>query len=827
MSDGPYDVFLSYAHRSEAELADALEPELTGRGLRVFRDISQIDDFESIAARLADALARSRALVALYSPTYPTRRGCQWELTGAYIACEQRGIDPVERLLVVNVAPDPDDRVGHILPETLRVQSIHGPQDRSAAEIAEAIAARLEVLDATCFGEGGVGLGPPRVLPALRTGSELFVGRLPEMWQIHGALRNRAREALGGRVAPAIVHAAGMGGMGKSLLAEEYALRYHAAYPGGVLWIPLGGTEAGIEGARANADIALRQVADQLQIDTPDRTLGQVKAAVQERMLGDGPVLAVLDDLPPSAPRALIDEIAFTEPAVAQLITTRDATYGEGMIGNRILIDTLPDEEGRRLLAAHGGIGADDPIAGEIVERLGGHALALDVAGAYLALAGDPQSFLDRLDHPSDDVIELAGKLSDTLPNDHQTSVAITLRASIEHLSEEATMVLEVAAVLSTAEMPVELIRRVLARDRREGVSADAVLIGLTGPEGLRDHSLAGQSEQTKAWGVHGLVSRVMTQQLLSAERTRALHTAALDTLTELIIEHQSTPRDPLLDAALAHGHALAGSEDDERSLLLASWVGHAEEWRGNDAGARVLAERVFEGVRRILGEEHPDTLTTMNNLARTLQAQGDLAGARELHGSVLEARRRILGEEHLDTLTSMNNLATTLAVQGDLPGARGLQERVVEGLRRILGEEHPRTLASMNNLSTTLQAQGDLPGARELQERVLEARRRILGEEHPNTLTSKNNLAETLQAQGDLVGARELHELALEARRRTLGEEHPETLGSMINLAATLQDQGDLAGARAFLEDGLRTAEVALGKDHPITVIIRQLRDT
>ena len=48
----------------------------------------------------------------------------------------------------------------------------------------------------------------------------------------------------------------------------------------------------------------------------------------------------------------------------------------------------------------------------------------------------------------------------------------------------------------------------------------------------------------------------------------------------------------------------------------------------------------------------------SMNNLADTLRAQGDLNGARELQEKVLEIRRRILGEEHPDTLTSMNNLA-------------------------------------------------------------------------------------------------------------------------------------------------------------------------
>src|SRR5260370_42566242 len=79
-------------------------------------------------------------------------------------------------------------------------------------------------------------------------------------------------------------------------------------------------------------------------------------------------------------------------------------------------------------------------------------------------------------------------------------------------------------------------------------------------------------------------------------------------------------------------------------------------------AGGRGFGGEVLEARRRILGEEHPDTLNSISNLARTLAAQGDLAGARRLEEPVLEARRRILGEEHPDTLTSMDNLARTIA---------------------------------------------------------------------------------------------------------------------------------------------------------------------
>jgi len=100
------------------------------------------------------------------------------------------------------------------------------------------------------------------------------------------------------------------------------------------------------------------------------------------------------------------------------------------------------------------------------------------------------------------------------------------------------------------------------------------------------------------------------------------------------------------------------------------------------------------------LGEEHPSTLTTVNDLAVTLYAQGEVARARMFQEQVLEERRRLLGGEHSDTLSTMNCLAVTLYRQGDLVGARQLQEQVVEARRRLLGEEHPSTLRAMTELA-------------------------------------------------------------------------------------------------------------------------------
>jgi hypothetical protein len=61
---------------------------------------------------------------------------------------------------------------------------------------------------------------------------------------------------------------------------------------------------------------------------------------------------------------------------------------------------------------------------------------------------------------------------------------------------------------------------------------------------------------------------------------------------------------------------------------------------------------------RRVLGSDHPNTLSSMNSLAETREALGDLHGALELHEQTLTARRRVLGDDHPATQSSMNNLA-------------------------------------------------------------------------------------------------------------------------------------------------------------------------
>ena len=140
----------------------------------------------------------------------------------------------------------------------------------------------------------------------------------------------------------------------------------------------------------------------------------------------------------------------------------------------------------------------------------------------------------------------------------------------------------------------------------------------------------------------------------------------------------------------MPHARELARQPDSTAEADLLGWVGRYDYERGDYRPAEQANRQALEARRRLLGPEHPDTLSSMNNLAEALRALGDAAGAAELHRQVLEARRRLLGPEHPDTLSSMNNLAGTLQALGDAAGAADLLRQVLEGRRRLLGPSTP-----------------------------------------------------------------------------------------------------------------------------------------
>ena len=734
-----YDLFISY-RRLDAQRVRPLVEGLRGLGMAVWIDESEIEDFSAVTLAIKEGLAQSKAVLAWYSAIYPLSRPCQWELTAAYLAAQQTG-DLRQRVLIVN----PETSSGHIaLPELKDQQYLNAPAIEDQAgyhQLATRIATQVQGLTGIL---GDIRpLVTPSWYPNAPAGSARFVGRLRHMWQIHSALWSGQTVISQLKQGTALAQLVGGGGMGKSLLAEEYALRYGAAYPGGVFWLSAStdagsGTSASIDALAQKREQHWRNVAAWLGMEIKDKTLVQIEGELHVYFANKNqPFLWVIDDVP--ADISMQDFRGWYAPHSLgkTLLTTRSHEYAA--LGGKVEVGVLADAEARSLLTQQRKPANDSETAAVagILTALGCHALALDVAAARLKGKHYPE-FLDDLHNPNKDALELAKNFAGQLPNGHEASIAVTLLQSIDNVSEEARDFLRLAAVLAVAPIPRRLVASVFAD--ADGLNdADAQDRADLALHQAQEQSLAEATGDTDfSVSVHILVTRTVRFRAAHPERSAALRSAAMQALTTELGEQADDIRNhAMLANWIDHArHLVVDMDDDVATARLGAWIASYDSARGVYAAARALQEKVLEVRRRVQGEEHPHTLTSMSNLASTLRNQGDFT-ARALQEKVLEVRRRVLGEEHPDTLTSMGNLALILWNQGDFTGARALEEKVPEVSRRVLGEDHPATLRSMHNLAYMLwQVNEHLP-ALQLMQTATEGRVRVLGKDHPDALAS------------------------------------------------------------------------------------------
>jgi len=270
----------------------------------------------------------------------------------------------------------------------------------------------------------------------------------------------------------------------------------------------------------------------------------------------------------------------------------------------------------------------------------------------------------------------------------------------------------------------------------------------------------------------------------------------------------------------------------DDHPLTLASQnnMGGLLQDQGKFDEAEPYYRAALQGYRRVLGDDHPHTLTLINNMGGLLGSrgrrdeveryylealEGRLDEAEPYFREALEARRRVLGDDHPDTLTSINSMGFLLRVRGRFDEAEPYYLEALEGRRRVLGDEHPSTLTSMNNMGGLLRVRGRFDEAEPYYREVLEVRRRVLGDEHASTLLSMNNMGFMLQDQGKHDEAEPYFRAALEARRRVLGDDHPDTLHSINVMGSLLRDLGRLDEANLLGDEAVSIARDVLGSEH------------
>ncbi|GAB1521159.1 hypothetical protein RhiTH_004250 [Rhizoctonia solani] len=361
-----------------------------------------------------------------------------------------------------------------------------------------------------------------------------------------------------------------------------------------------------------------------------------------------------------------------------------------------------------------------------------------------------------------------------------------------------------------------ELIERFLSYFMNESGSWDELAFTQVVNE-ISSHSLLGFDQTSGTYRMHVLVQDWACTVIYPEDRPVAECTRALLSL--------SIPYDNDLESIEfrrslgLHVNKLQSSGTDGAGVSHNEAFAKVHRERGQWSKAEQLQKQLRERSNQVLGDRHPDTLTSMNNLATTYGDLGRLEEARALQVEVLDARKQVLGDRHPHTLTSMSNLATTYGGLGRLEEARALHVQVLDARKQVLGDRHPDTLASMDNLALTYRALGRLEEARALQVEVLDARKQVLGDRHPHTLTSMNNIASTYRDLGQLEEARALQVEELDVTKQVLGDRHPDTLTSMNNLAGTYRRLGRLEEARALHVEVLDATKQVLGDMHPDTL--------
>ena len=714
-----YDVFISYRRKDTASVQPLVDA-LRSRELTVWFDQSQIEEFAPITKEIRNGLANSKALLAWYSADYPRSRPCQMELTAAFVAAQREG-DPRQRVWVIN----PETNATHVQPiELCDEQHAKAPkQSGEYGELADLVAKRVRSLSGSLGGI--IPLTPPRQYGQTLVSARNFVGRLPDLWRLHSALSGAETAIISGESSSGLAQVSGIGGVGKSLLAEEYALRFGAAYPGGIFWLRALGNDSTVPSLNPDQQSAL--IAAQLQsfavdlgIPTRDLTPEEIHARLAMKLDSENqPFLWIVDDLGSDLHPDTVRGWLPPHPLGKAIFTTRSREYEE--FGQSINLGGLAPEEAVELLCRYRKPSTPEEqlAAKQIANDLGYHPLALAVCSQ--ALKVDTRSFNEfrtALGDSSEDELELAAELKGVLPNGHEKRVATTLLRSVKNLEPEGQDLLRIAASLAAAPIPQSLVSATFAEASGTSESEARKRARLARSQ-IESASLAGWAEDSGLL-VHTLVSRAMRFHDREEDKRIQLRAALVRVLNKTLPDVADIRAHKRLELEVFHARELcAAGFHDVEAALLGSWVARHDFEHGAYVTARSMEGKVLEVSRHILGEEHPDTLGSMNNLAETLRAQGDLAAARGLQEKVLEVRRRIQGEEHPNTLTSMNNLAETLRAQGDLAGARGLEEKVLEAYRRIQGEEHPDTSLSEWNLLVSALQSGDAQGVIPLIEKL------------------------------------------------------------------------------------------------------------
>ncbi|MBD2318911.1 tetratricopeptide repeat protein [Phormidium tenue] len=639
-------------------------------------------------------------------------------------------------------------------------------------------------------------IGVPENLP--RSGVVEFVGRNKVMTQLHKMLQHDNRVAIS-----AIT---GMGGIGKTELALQYALKYHETYQSGICWITARGVDVGTQIVQFTKLF--------LNLLPPENfeLMEQVKFCWRQWKSGE--VLLIFDDVTNYS-----DIQPYLPPSTANrfkvIITTR---LRMGVSVNQLELDVLTQEAAIELLESLVGsdrIQASLEAAKQLCAHLGCLPLGLELVGRYLNRKSDLSLKLmqKRLKDKRLSVKALCQPDADmTAP----LSVATAFELSWDTLSESAKSIGYLLSLFAETQVSWSLIELCWIDKDLEEIeeTRDSELLNL--------HLL--QRTNFESYRLHPLIRSFIQTKLEQSLHVHTLKEHFCKTMVEIAQKNTNTPTDkPYLvpiDLVIPHLEEVVNNLftylNDKERIIAYSSLGWFYKFKGLYIQSEKWYSQCLLTSQIYFGMDSLDVATNLNRLASIYSLQGRYKDAEELHKRSLKLRQYWWGDEHQTVAESLSDLAELYRDQGRYDESEPLQKTALTIFEKQLGSDHSDVAKSLNNLGLLYKKQGRYIEAEALYQSSLTILEKHLGSEHPDLAIYLDNLAVLYVAQELYSKAEPIYQRALTIFEKQLGSEHPDLAICLDNFAHCCRLQKRYDEAEILHKRALTVFEKQLGSDHP-----------